>query len=153
MWTCFLRGGDCPDVEFIQLARPTLSLAKCMQMVGRGLRVAEGKDYWAILDNVGMYRRFGLPSVDRDWESMFRGHGALLGLGAGVGGTALLRPVRPRSRCLSNGRCSAGRGHRAAPRDFTDGICFLLWKRDAIFSNTELTELTEGWRTIWYLTR
>ena len=63
----FSEGFDCPDVEFIQLARPTLSLAKYMQMVGRGLRVAEGKSYCVILDNVGLYKRFGLPSVDRDW--------------------------------------------------------------------------------------
>ncbi len=73
----FSEGFDCPDVEFIQLARPTLSLTKYMQMVGRGLRVAEGKEYCVILDNVGMYRRFGLPSMDRDWESMFRGTNAL----------------------------------------------------------------------------
>ena len=36
----FGEGFDCPDVEFVQLARPTLSLAKYLQMVGRGLRVA-----------------------------------------------------------------------------------------------------------------
>lgn len=33
----FSEGFDCPDVEFIQLARPTLSLAKYLQQVGRGL--------------------------------------------------------------------------------------------------------------------
>ena len=33
----FSEGFDCPDVEFVQLARPTLSLAKYLQMVGRGL--------------------------------------------------------------------------------------------------------------------
>ena len=73
----FSEGFDCPDVEFIQLARPTLSLAKYMQMVGRGLRVAEGKEYCVILDNVGLYKRFGLPSVDRDWQSMFEGKSLL----------------------------------------------------------------------------
>ncbi len=73
----FSEGFDCPDVEFIQLARPTLSLAKYMQMVGRGLRVAEGKEYCVILDNVGLYKRFGLPSVDRDWQSMFEGKASL----------------------------------------------------------------------------
>ena len=73
----FSEGFDCPDVEFIQLARPTLSLAKYMQMVGRGLRVAEGKEYCVILDNVGLYKRFGLPSVDRDWQSMFEGRTSL----------------------------------------------------------------------------
>ena len=73
----FSEGFDCPDVEFIQLARPTLSLAKYMQMVGRGLRVAEGKEYCVILDNVGLYKRFGLPSVNRDWQSMFEGRTSL----------------------------------------------------------------------------
>ena len=73
----FSEGFDCPNVEFIQLARPTLSLAKYMQMVGRGLRVAEGKEYCVILDNVGLYKRFGLPSVDRDWQSMFEGRTSL----------------------------------------------------------------------------
>ena len=76
----FSEGFDCPDVEFIQLARPTLSLAKYMQMVGRGLRVAEGKEYCVILDNVGLYKRFGLPSVDRDWQSMFEGRTSLEGI-------------------------------------------------------------------------
>ena len=69
----FGEGFDCPDVEFIQLARPTLSLAKYMQQVGRGLRVFEGKKYCLILDNVGLYRLFGLPSDDRDWQAMFEG--------------------------------------------------------------------------------
>ena len=32
----FSEGFDCPDVEFVQLARPTLSLAKYLQQVGRG---------------------------------------------------------------------------------------------------------------------
>ena len=54
----FSEGFDCPDVEFIQLARPTLSLAKYMQMVG-------------------LYKRFGLPSVDRDWQSMCEGRTSL----------------------------------------------------------------------------
>ena len=69
----FGEGFDCPDVEFIQLARPTLSLAKYLQQVGRGMRVFEGKRYCLILDNVGLYRLFGLPSDDRDWQAMFEG--------------------------------------------------------------------------------
>ena len=69
----FGEGFDCPDVEFIQLARPTLSLAKYLQQVGRGMRVFEGKRYCLILDNVGLYRLFGLPSDDRDWQAMFDG--------------------------------------------------------------------------------
>ena len=69
----FGEGFDCPDVEFIQLARPTLSLSKYLQQVGRGMRVFDGKRYCLILDNVGLYRLFGLPSEDRDWQAMFEG--------------------------------------------------------------------------------
>ena len=72
----FGEGFDCPDVEFIQLARPTLSLAKYLQMVGRGLRVAKGKECCTLLDNVGLYRLFGLPTTDWDWSCMFLGRQA-----------------------------------------------------------------------------
>ena len=64
-------------MEFIQLARPTLSLAKYLQMVGRGLRPRKGKSCCTIIDKVGLYRTFGLPSVDRDWEKYFVGSDAL----------------------------------------------------------------------------
>ena len=69
----FSEGFDCPDIEFVQLARPTLSLAKYLQMVGRGLRVAKGKKNCIIIDNVGLYRVFGLPSQVWNWNAMFEG--------------------------------------------------------------------------------
>ena len=69
----FSEGFDCPDVEFVQLARPTLSLAKYLQMVGRGLRPCKGKPCCTMIDSVGLYRTFGLPSVDRDWGTFFYG--------------------------------------------------------------------------------
>ena len=69
----FSEGFDCPDVEFVQLARPTLSLAKYLQMVGRGLRVARGKKNCVMIDNVGLYRVFGLPSQVWNWNAMFEG--------------------------------------------------------------------------------
>ena len=69
----FSEGFDCPDVEFVQLARPTLSLAKYLQMVGRGFRVAKGKKNCVIIDNVGLYRVFGLPSQVWNWNAMFEG--------------------------------------------------------------------------------
>ena len=68
----FSEGFDCPDIEFIQLARPTKSLVKYVQQVGRGLR-KNGSKQCIILDNVGMYSRFGLPDEERDWESYFYG--------------------------------------------------------------------------------
>ena len=69
----FSEGFDCPDVEFVQLARPTLSLAKYLQMVGRGLRVAKRKKNCVIIDNVGLYRVFGLPSQVWNWKATFEG--------------------------------------------------------------------------------
>lgn len=71
----FDEGFDCPDVEYIQIARPTLSLAKYIQMVGCGLRInkKDPKKVCMIIDNVGNYRKFGLPDRYRDWNAMFEG--------------------------------------------------------------------------------
>lgn len=69
----FSEGFDCPDVEFVQMARPTLSLAKYLQQVGRGLRKTEGKTACTLIDNVGLYRTFGLPTSEWDWDAMFHG--------------------------------------------------------------------------------
>ena len=67
------EGVDFPEVEFIQLARPTLSLSKYLQQVGRGMRVSKGKECVTILDQVGLYQTFGLPTDERDWIRMFTG--------------------------------------------------------------------------------
>lgn len=69
----FSEGFDCPETEFIQLARPTLSLSRYLQMVGRGLRTAHGKRPCVIIDNAGLCHSFGLPTRPRDWQAMFRG--------------------------------------------------------------------------------
>ena len=69
----FSEGFDCPDIEFIQLARPTCSLVKYLQQVGRGLRPTENKHNCVILDNVGMYSKFGLPDARRHWKYHFIG--------------------------------------------------------------------------------
>lgn len=69
----FSEGFDCPDIEFIQLARPTRSLVKYLQQVGRGLRPTENKSKCIILDNVGAHMEFGLPNADRIWETEFEG--------------------------------------------------------------------------------
>ena len=69
----FSEGFDCPDVEFVQLARPTLSLAKYLQQVGRGLWKSGDKESCMLIDNVGLHRIFGLPVRERDWEAMFEG--------------------------------------------------------------------------------
>ena len=78
----FSEGFDVPEVEFIQLARPTLSLAKYLQQVGRGMRISKGKKAVTILDQVGLYLLFGLPTSDRNWTAMFQGR--LTGKGAAI---------------------------------------------------------------------
>lgn len=70
----FTEGFDCPDVSFIQLARPTKSLALYLQQVGRGLRIVDGKEKTIIIDNVGLYNYFGLPDANRKWLYHFNGH-------------------------------------------------------------------------------
>lgn len=69
----FSEGFDCPDIECIQLARPTTSLAMYLQQVGRGLRISKNKGKTIFLDNVGLYNRFGLPSANRQWQRHFEG--------------------------------------------------------------------------------
>lgn len=97
----FGEGFDCPDVEFIQLARPTLSLSKYLQQVGRGMRVYEGKRYCLILDNVGLYRLFGMPSDDRDWQAMFEGKSAGKGnIASAEERYSVAYVLRDESRCI-----------------------------------------------------
>ena len=74
----FSEGFDCPDIEFIQLARPTLSLSLYLQQVGRALRIADNKTYALILDNVGSYNKFGLPNKPIDWNRYFNGIGGIM---------------------------------------------------------------------------
>ena len=64
---------SCPDIEFVQLARPTKALVKYLQQVGRGLRPTESKSRCVILDNVGLHITFGLPDADHVWETYFEG--------------------------------------------------------------------------------
>ena len=61
----FSEGFDCPEVEFM--------LSKYLQQVGRGMRKVPFKDCVTILDQVGLYQRFGLPTEVRDWSGMFLG--------------------------------------------------------------------------------
>lgn len=70
----FTEGFDCPSISFIQLARPTKSLALYIQQVGRGLRIEEEKEKTIIIDNVGLYNYFGLPDANRKWQYYFNGY-------------------------------------------------------------------------------
>ncbi len=68
----FSEGFDCPDIDFIQLARPTRSLTKYLQQIGRGLRYHPGKTL-SIIDNVGLFFKLGSPCELRNWQKYFNG--------------------------------------------------------------------------------
>jgi hypothetical protein len=87
-------------VEFIQLARPTLSLSKYLQQVGRGMRVSPGKPHVLILDNVGLYQTFGLPTEERDWKKTF--YGLSTGKGNATGGRYVVIDENRHDRELVN---------------------------------------------------
>ncbi len=52
-------GFDFPALDTIILARPTMSLALYMQMIGRGVRTADGKKDCVVVDLCGNIERFG----------------------------------------------------------------------------------------------
>jgi type I site-specific restriction endonuclease len=54
------EGWDCPDVDCIVVLRPTKSRSLYCQMVGRGTRLAEGKDKLLLLDFLWMTGRHDL---------------------------------------------------------------------------------------------
>jgi superfamily II DNA or RNA helicase len=87
------EGTDIPNIDFVQLARPTMSLSLFLQMVGRVTRplweaikdaqsneeraaliAASSKPYGIVLDNAGLYLEHGLPDQVFDWESHFVGY-------------------------------------------------------------------------------
>jgi superfamily II DNA or RNA helicase len=61
------EGFDLPDIGCIVLARPTRSLGLFRQMIGRGLRPAEGKANIVILDHSGGVYRHGRPDDAIEW--------------------------------------------------------------------------------------
>ena len=63
----FDEGLDVPGIECVIMARPTMSLSKFLQMVGRGLRPMKGKEHLILIDHVGNVTRHGLPDSDRKW--------------------------------------------------------------------------------------
>ena len=71
------EGFDDPEVECIGIVRPTKSLTLYAQIVGRGLRIAHGKEDCLILDFTGISKKhtivglaelFGLPSMKEGLE-------------------------------------------------------------------------------------
>jgi superfamily II DNA or RNA helicase len=66
----FNEGVDIPEIDTVLFLRPTESLTVFLQQLGRGLRLADGKECLTVLDFVGNSR------PEYDFESKFR---ALIG--------------------------------------------------------------------------
>ncbi len=62
----FNEGIDIPDIDTVLFLRPTESLTVFLQQLGRGLRLAEGKECLTVLDFVGNSR------PEYDFEGKFR---------------------------------------------------------------------------------
>ena len=63
----FDEGFDCPACDVVIMARPTASLSKYLQMIGRALRYAAGK-VALIIDHVSNVLRHDLPDKFRVWS-------------------------------------------------------------------------------------
>lgn len=63
----FDEGLDIPALEAVQIAKPTKSLTRWLQMVGRSLRIAQGKPHAIILDHTKNWAIHGLPNRPRVW--------------------------------------------------------------------------------------
>jgi DNA repair protein RadD len=61
------EGVDVPAISAVVLLRPTKSLALHLQQIGRGLRIAPGKDSLTVNDDVGNVLTHGLPTDWHEW--------------------------------------------------------------------------------------
>lgn len=62
------EGFDCPAIETVIMARPTMSYGLYVQIFGRALRLLDGKQFGLIIDMVGNVKRHGLPDAPREWS-------------------------------------------------------------------------------------
>jgi superfamily II DNA or RNA helicase len=64
----YTEGIDIPGLECVQICRPTMSLSKYLQMLGRVLRVSPGKERAIILDHTNNWDTHGFADDDREWS-------------------------------------------------------------------------------------
>lgn len=130
----FTEGFDCPDVSFIQLARPTRSLSLYLQQVGRGLRINKGKNKTIIIDNVGLYNYFGLPDANRKWQYHFKGHETHDSNYSTISGSESMRDYTPRSLEEDNEEMMVVRGSRHSEKENS--------KSDQVHKKNKIEEFT-----------
>jgi len=63
----YTEGADIPEIQCIDLARPTKSLGLHLQMIGRGARPYTGKEKFIVIDHGGNVERLGFYEDDIEW--------------------------------------------------------------------------------------
>lgn len=63
----FIEGVDVPDIEAVQILRPTRSLQLHLQSLGRGLRPSKNKEHLIVLDHTENYIYHGLVDDEYEW--------------------------------------------------------------------------------------
>lgn len=63
-----VEGYDLPSLGCVTLARPTMSLTRFLQSIGRGARPYAGQQYFIVLDHAGCCARLGDPTADQQWS-------------------------------------------------------------------------------------
>jgi superfamily II DNA or RNA helicase len=66
--TVLTEGFDIPDIGCVVLARPTRKIGLYLQMVGRALRPAPGKDHAIVIDHAGAVHRHGFAEDHVEWK-------------------------------------------------------------------------------------
>jgi superfamily II DNA or RNA helicase len=66
------KGFDFPAIDLIILNRATTSLPLYLQMIGRGSRTFDGKQFFTVLDYGGNYERHGLWDAAIDWSKKWK---------------------------------------------------------------------------------
>lgn len=64
----FDEGVNLPNCNIVQLTKPTMSVSKYLQMVGRVLRPKKDGSKAIVLDNAGNIKYHGMPDIERDWS-------------------------------------------------------------------------------------
>lgn len=63
-----VEGYDLPSLGCVVLARPTKSLTRYLQQVGRGMRPHADQRYMVLIDHAGCVHEHGLPTDPRRWS-------------------------------------------------------------------------------------
>jgi DNA repair protein RadD len=61
------EGLDIPSISVVILRRPTKSLARYKQDLGRGMRPGPGAPWLTVLDHAGNLRQHGMPDAYHEW--------------------------------------------------------------------------------------